>query len=92
MSDEEQEKVKSKADIYWQVQVDTITDLARVGLHFRLDQRIPPMGCMKAIRGKREKYQEHLLLDAVAALSRLVLYRTQGYEPEVIGDVYKKEE
>ena len=78
--------------VYWQVQIDTIQALHKVGIHFQINDRIPVMKIFvtleKMLRQRKnwekpEEYpfQEYDLLDAEMHLNRLVRYRQEGYEP-----------
>jgi hypothetical protein len=80
-----------KEQVYWQVHIDCIRALAKVGISYHLNQRIQPFFEVQRLKHLRKVHQEiplQDLLEASSQLARLVLYRTEGYEPELLKETY----
>jgi len=80
-----------REQIYWQVHIDCIRALGKLGIGYALNQRINPFFEMQRIRHLQESglVSTTDALEARSQLGRLVLYRVEGYEPKLLKDSYK---
>ena len=69
---------KQKEQAYFQAQIECIQALAKIGIHYKIEDRIPPMKIMRHLRSVQLLHGE-----VQECLAKLIFLRSQGYEPKL---------
>lgn len=67
------------SEIYWEVQLEAVEVLGKLGLFIGLNDRLSPLRLIQIVSKLPESEQREQALECI---SRLVFLRTQGLEPE----------
>lgn len=66
-------------EIYWEVQLETIEALGKLGLFLGLNERLSPLRLVQIVSKLPDSLEKD---EALNCLSQLVFLRTQGLEPQ----------
>lgn len=93
--EEEKEQTTEKRSTYWDAQVRAIASLKNIGVVYKIEDRIEPMKCIRKIYKLAKnpnliQPQLAALAEAMNAVTTIVAWRTNGFEPKHDGKKYIK--